>query len=123
MTSTRSKSMIFRVVALLIIFLAGTFHSLSDPVSRAESIADGGRCSCNLTPVRLQGSLILQLSRNFNGTGSLGSRLFFFSPRMDWGKGSEKPLQSSRGLAIRFRGFSASPSQPLLGSSRNAPPH
>ena len=70
--------MIFRVVALLIIFLAATFHSLSDTVSPAESIADGRRCSCNRIPVRLQGSLIIQLSRNFNGTGSLGSKLCFF---------------------------------------------
>ena len=57
MTRTRSKSMIFRVVALLIIFLAGTFHSLSDTVSPAESIADGRRCRCNLIPVRLQPGL------------------------------------------------------------------
>ena len=121
MTRTRSKSMIFRVVALLIIFLAATFHSLSDTVSPAESIADGMRCSCNLTGVRLQGSLIIQLSRNFNGTGSLGSKLcfFFLSER---GFRLEKwettvslpPLQCPRGLATQFRASSAT----LLGQKR-----
>lgn len=84
-TRTRSKSMIFRVVALLIKFLVGTFHSLSDPVSPAESIADARRCSCNPNPVRLQRSLTIQLSRNW--TGSLGSQRFFLSESgLGWGK-------------------------------------